>query len=70
MNNELIANEVKRFREFIMFKYKSENTAKNYGSAVALFLSKFDVPRPKDINIESPLEQLVRERSPEKLLIK
>ena len=29
-----ILNNVKSFREFIMFKYKSENTAKNYGSAL------------------------------------
>lgn len=35
MTDEYISNAVKSFRQFIMFKYKSENTAKNYGSAVA-----------------------------------
>lgn len=56
-----ILNNVKSFREFIMFKYKSENTAKNYGSALAFFLSHFkDLKEPKDINADMIIKYLMR----------
>lgn len=59
MKNEEIVNAVKSFREFIMFRYKSENTAKNYGSAVALFLSKHNVSRASDITADEIIKYLL-----------
>lgn len=56
-----ILNNVKSFRDFIMFKYKSENTAKNYGSAVASFLANFnDLKEPKDINSDMIIGYLMK----------
>lgn len=53
MTDEYISNTVKSFRQFIMFKYKSEATAKNYGSAVASFLSYYREEKdPKEINAD------------------
>ena len=61
MKQEEIVNAVKSFRDFIMFKYKSENTAKNYGSAVANFLSAFpNVSRPSDINADMIINYLMQ----------
>lgn len=60
MKNEEIVNAVKSFREFIMFKYKSFATAKNYGSAVATFLSKHShISRPSDITAEQIIKYLL-----------
>lgn len=56
-----IINNVKSFRQFIMFKYKSENTAKNYGSAVTHFLSHFnECKEPKDINADMIIGYLMQ----------
>ena len=56
-----ILNNVKSFRDFIMFKYKSENTAKNYGSAVTSFLSHYkDLKEPKDINADQIISYLMQ----------
>lgn len=56
-----ILNNVKSFRDFIMFKYKSENTAKNYGSAVASFLAHHkDLKEPKDINADQVIAYLMQ----------
>ena len=61
MTSEYIINVVKSFREFILFKYKSENTAKNYGSAVASFLSHYNVEKePKDINADMIINYLMQ----------
>lgn len=55
-----ILNNVQSFREFIMFKYKSENTAKNYGSAVASFLSHYShLKEPKEINADQIIKYLL-----------
>lgn len=56
-----ILNNVKSFREFIMFKYKSFATAKNYGSAVATFLSYFKhKDEPKDVNADEIIKYLLQ----------
>ncbi len=56
-----ILNNVKSFRQFIMFKYKSENTAKNYGSAVASFLAHFKhLKEPKEINADQIIGYLMQ----------
>lgn len=56
-----ILNNVNSFREFIRFKYKSENTAKNYGNAVSLFLNYFkEFKEPKDINADMIIKYLLR----------
>lgn len=61
MKPEEIVNTVKSFREFIMFKYKSENTAKNYGSGVAHFLGSFsEVSRASDINSDMIIKYLMQ----------
>lgn len=61
MTNENIINAVKSFREFILFKYKSENTAKNYGSAIASFLSYHSNEKePKDINSDMIIKYLMQ----------
>lgn len=61
MKDEEIVKAVKSFREFIMFKYKSENTAKNYGSAIAHFLSKHpEVSRPSDITADQIITYLLQ----------
>lgn len=60
MKNEEIVNAVKSFRDFIMFKYRSESTAKNYGSAVSAFLSKHPhVSRPSDITSDEIISHLL-----------
>ena len=60
MKSEEIVNVVKSFREFIMFKYKSFATAKTYGSAVALFLSKHPlINRPIDITADQIIKYLL-----------
>ena len=61
MTNEYIINAVKSFRGFIMFKYKSQNTAKNYGSAVISFLSHYSGEKePKDINADMIINYLMQ----------
>lgn len=61
MKNQQIVEAVKSFRAFIMFKYKSEATAKNYGSAVAHFLSKHpEVSRATDINADQIIKYLIQ----------
>jgi len=61
MKQEEIVNAVKSFQEFIMFKHKSENTAKNYGSAVTSFLHAFpSISRPTDINSDMIIKYLLQ----------
>lgn len=61
MKDQEIVNAVKSFQDFIMFKYKSEATARAYGSALALFLSKHpDVSRPADINADQIIAYLMQ----------
>lgn len=61
MKEDDIRNAVKSFHDFIMFKYKSANTAKNYGSAVTSFLVAFpDVSRPADINADQIITYLLK----------
>ena len=56
-----ILNNVKSFRDFIMFEYKSENTAKNYSGAVALFLNHFkDIKEPKEIAADQIIRYLLK----------
>lgn len=56
-----ILNNVKSFREFIMFKYKSFATAKNYGSALTIFLSYFKhKDEPKDVNADEIIKYLLK----------
>ena len=59
MKKEETVKVVKSFRDFIMFKYKSEATAKNYGSAITLFLNKHEVSRPSDINADQIIKYLL-----------
>lgn len=55
-----IVNEVKQFRDFIMFRYSSENTAKNYGSAVASFLGSLKASRTSDIGKDEIIQYLLK----------
>lgn len=56
-----ILNTVKLFREFILFKYGSENTAKNYCQAVSLFLNHFkDRAEPKAVNADEIIQYLLK----------
>lgn len=56
-----ILNNVKSFRQFILFKYRSENTAKAYGSAVASFLAHHsELKEPKDINADQIIAYLMK----------
>jgi integrase/recombinase XerD len=61
MKIEEIVNATKSFQDFIRFKYKSENTAINYGAAVSKFLSSFpEVSRPSDINADMIINYLLK----------
>lgn len=60
MKESEIVNAVKSFQDFIMFKYKSKSTAKNYGSAVASFLSAHPkISRPVDITADEIIKYLL-----------
>jgi len=60
MKSEQIVNAVELFRDYIRFKYNSENTAINYGSAVTSFLAAFpEVSRPADINADQIIQYLL-----------
>lgn len=55
-----IRKNVERLREFIMFKYGSENTAKNYCSALEKFLYHFkEYPEPKSISDDLIIKYLL-----------
>lgn len=55
-----ILNNVKCLREHIMLKYGSENTAKNYCSALTMFLVHFkQYPEPKSVCDQKIIEYLL-----------
>lgn len=55
-----VLNTLNRFREFIMFKYNSANTADAYCSAVGVFLNHFkERAEPKDINADEIIAYLM-----------
>lgn len=61
MKQDEIVNTVKLFQEFILFKYKSKNTAKNYGSAITSFLfAHKEISRATDINANMIIKYLMQ----------
>jgi len=56
-----IINNVKRFREYLMYCNSSPNTAENYGSAIASFLSHFSyLKEPKEITAQMIIEYCLK----------